>query len=297
MKYLLITGIAFLSESIDSSLGMGYGTLLTPILILMGYEPLEIVPLILFSEFITGLLAATMHHKKGNVNFQKDSIEFKTAAILTACSILGTVAASYLAITLNKEIVKLYIAILLIVIGFTSFIGFKKKHNFSWNKVLGLGLLASFNKGISGGAYGPLVTGGQILSGIRSKSAVGITSLSEGLTCLVGVISYICLNGFNFNYHLGLALLIGALLSIPVSVNLVALIRENILKIILSIAIISLGFFNIFSIVDPLTILTKYPFIIPFFLLITSLILIKLYREAKSAIDKGNIYGDIRKIE
>ena len=66
--------------------------------------------------------------------------------------------------------------------------------------------------------------------GIRSKSAVGITSLSEGLTCLVGVISYICLNGFNFNYHLGLALLIGALLSIPVSVNLVALIRENILE-------------------------------------------------------------------
>src|SRR5690554_2897267 len=155
MKYLLITGIAFLSESIDSSLGMGYGTLLTPILILMGYEPLEIVPLVLFSEFITGLLAALMHHKKGNVNFQKNSIELKIASILTTCSILGTVAASYLAITLNKEIIKLYIAILLIIIGFSSFIGFRRKHKFSWKKVFGLGLLASFNKGISGGAYGP----------------------------------------------------------------------------------------------------------------------------------------------
>ena len=126
MKYLLITGSFLLSESIDSLSGMGYGTLLTPILILMGYEPLEIVPLILFSELSPDSLAAAMHHKKGNVNFQKDSIEFKTAAILTACSILGTVAASYLAITLNKEIVKLYIAILLIVIGLPALLASKE---------------------------------------------------------------------------------------------------------------------------------------------------------------------------
>lgn len=119
---------------------------------------------------------------------------------------------------------------------------FRKKYTFTWTKVLGLGLLASFNKGISGGGYGPLVVGGQLLSGINGKSAVGITSLSEGFTCLVGVISYLFLNGFNLNYPLAFALLTGALLSIPVSVNLIAIIKENILKIILSIAIITLGF-------------------------------------------------------
>lgn len=297
MKYLLVTGIAFLSESIDSSLGMGYGTLLTPILILMGYEPLEIVPLILFSEFITGLLAARMHHKKGNVNFQTGSMEFKTATILTVCSILGTVFASYLAISLNKEIIKLYIAILLIFIGFTSFITFRKQYQFTWKKVFALGILASFNKGISGGGYGPLVTGGQLLSGINSKSAVGITSLSEGFTCLVGVISYLYLNGFKFNYPLGLALLIGALLSIPVSVNVIAIIKENILKIILSIAIITLGFFNIFTIVDPLTIITKHPYIILVLLIISSLIIIKLYKEGKNAFEKGPLLKEIRKVE
>lgn len=297
MKYLLITVIAFLSESIDSTLGMGYGTLLTPILILMGYEPVEIVPLILFSEFITGLLAARMHHKKGNVNFQIGSTEFKTAAILTACSIVGTVAASFLVISLKKEIIKLYIAILFIFIGFTSFMTFRKKYTFTWTKVLGLGLLASFNKGISGGGYGPLVVGGQLLSGINGKSAVGITSLSEGFTCLVGVISYLFLNGFNLNYPLAFALLTGALLSIPVSVNLIAIIKENILKIILSIAIITLGFFNIFTIVDPLTIVTKYPYIILFIFLISVLVIIKLYKEIKSTFDKSSILKEMQKIE
>ena len=62
--------------------------------------------------------------------------------------------------------------------------------------------------------------------GIRSKSAVGITSLSEGLTCLVGVISYICLNGFNFNYHLARPPDRSPAF-IPVSVNLVALIERK----------------------------------------------------------------------
>lgn len=297
IHYLLIAGIAFLSESIDSSLGMGYGTLLTPILILMGYEPLEIVPLILFSEFITGLLAARLHHKKGNVNLQRGSIEFKTAVILTICSILGTVVASFLAFSLNAKLIKIYIAILLLAIGFASFFTIKKKYKFSLNKVLGLALLASFNKGISGGGYGPLVTGGQMLSGIDSKSAIGITSLAEGFTCLIGVVTYIYLNGFNFNYYLGLTLLSGALLSIPVSVNIISIIKENILKNILSIAIIALGLFNIFTIIDPLTIIIKYPFILLLLLLIFSLVIIKIYRESKTNLGETTILKEIRKAE
>ena len=58
-------------------------------------------------------------------------------------------------------------------------------------KIIFSGTIASFNKGMSGGGYGPIVTVGQILSGVEGKSAVGITSLAEGLTCLVGVITYI----------------------------------------------------------------------------------------------------------
>ena len=57
----IIVGIAV--GFVDSSLGMGYGTTLTPLLLLMGYEPVEIVPAVLLSECITGVLAGACHHE------------------------------------------------------------------------------------------------------------------------------------------------------------------------------------------------------------------------------------------
>lgn len=68
-----IAVIAFFAEYIDSSLGMGYGTILTPILLLMNFQPLEVIPAALLSEFITGLVAGFTHHKIGNVNFKPKS--------------------------------------------------------------------------------------------------------------------------------------------------------------------------------------------------------------------------------
>ena len=53
---VLVTG-AFLCEYVDSTLGMGYGTTLTPIFLLMGFSPMQIVPSILLSELISGILA------------------------------------------------------------------------------------------------------------------------------------------------------------------------------------------------------------------------------------------------
>jgi hypothetical protein len=60
--------MAFLAELVDSTLGMGYGTTLTPLMMLIfGLEPLQIVPAVLLSELITGLAAGFSHHSFGNV--------------------------------------------------------------------------------------------------------------------------------------------------------------------------------------------------------------------------------------
>ena len=57
--------LAFICEYMDSTLGMGYGTTLTPLLLIMGYEPLQVVPVVLISELFSGLLAGVFHHKEG----------------------------------------------------------------------------------------------------------------------------------------------------------------------------------------------------------------------------------------
>ena len=67
--------MAFICEYMDSTLGMGYGTTLTPVLLIMGYEPLQVVPAVLVSELFSGLLAGALHHKEGNVDFKPKIID------------------------------------------------------------------------------------------------------------------------------------------------------------------------------------------------------------------------------
>lgn len=238
---VLIIVLAFLCEYVDSSLGMGYGTTFTPLLLIMGYKPLQVVPAILLSELVTGLSAAFFHHKFKNSNFKIGSIDFKIATVMAGCSILGTLVAVLIALNLPVFYIKLYIGLLVFSMGVLIIVSLNRKYKFSWKKITSLGLLAAFNKGISGGGYGPLVTGGQILSGVKLKSAIGITSLAEGLTCLVGVIAYFIFTNHTIEWNLAPSLVLGAMLSVPLAAYTVKKFKGKHLKLIMGIATLILG--------------------------------------------------------
>ncbi|TYB30313.1 MAG: sulfite exporter TauE/SafE family protein [Candidatus Mcinerneyibacterium aminivorans] len=240
MKLIILLPIAFLCELIDSSLGMGYGTTLTPILLLMGFDPIDIVPAVLMSEFISGILASTFHHSIGNVNFKKKSKDLKVALILGLLSIIGVTISVFLSINLSVKIIKIIIGCIILSMGFIIILTYKVKPKFSWTKISLLGIIASFNKGISGGGYGPTVMGGQILSGVGVKNAVGITALAEGITCFVGFTLYYFLNP-DMNLFLAPWIMAGAVLSVPIASNLVKILPEKIIKLFIAIVIFSLG--------------------------------------------------------
>lgn len=265
---ITIVIIAFLAEYVDSSLGMGYGTILAPLLLLFGFNPLQVVPAVLLSELITGLLAGFTHHKAGNVNFKPKStniryiikrlkelgyaetfrrgvpIHLKIALVLAACSIIGTIAAVFIAVNIPKFWLKLYIGLLVTIIGLVILFTLNKNYKFSWKKIIGLGFIASFNKGMSGGGYGPVVTGGQLLSGVKGRNAVGITSLAEGLTCAVGVVAYLLTKSI-IDWRLAPYLIIGAVISVPFSALTVKKIKTRTLAIIIGITTLILGAFTI----------------------------------------------------
>lgn len=213
--------LAFVCELVDSSLGMGYGTTLTPLLLLMGYEPIEIVPAVLFSECITGVLAGVCHHEFGNVNLRFGSHDFKIVGVLTGFSLVGVLLAVGIAVTVPSWLVKLYIGVLVLGIGLSILKNHRQSITFSWQRIAGLGFLAAFNKGISGGGYGPVVTGGQVLAGVRGRSAVGIASLAEGIASAVGVLAYLG-SGTIIPWHLAPSLLLGAVLSVPFAAYVVS---------------------------------------------------------------------------
>jgi len=269
---VIIVIIAFFAEYVDSTLGMGYGTALTPILLLFGFEPLEVVPAVLLSEFITGISAGFTHHSVGNVDFKPKTmnikkiikslrilglvksfkrgtpLHLKIVLLIASCSIVGTIAAVFLAINLPKLYLKLYIGILVIAIGVVILATAKKQYGFSWKKITFLGLVASFNKGMSGGGYGPVVTGGQMIAGINGKNAIGITSLAEGLTCFVGVITYLLTKKI-VSWQLAPYLIIGAVLSVPLSAITVKKINSELLRSIIGIITILLGMLTIIKVI------------------------------------------------
>ena len=266
--FAIIT-LAFMCEYMDSTLGMGYGTTLTPIFLLLGFGPMQIVPVILLSELASGLLAGFFHHREGNVDFKPRTtnisliiqkikslgcvesfkqgipLHLKVALLLAACSIVGTVVAVFVAVNIPRFWLKIYIGCLVTAMGVIILVCLGREFRFSWKKIVFLGLIASFNKGMSGGGYGPVVTGGQILSGVEGKSAVGITSLAEGLTCLVGIITYVLVKSEPLDLRLAPWVIVGAVLSVPLCAKSVKLISTHKLKLMIAVLTITLGMFTL----------------------------------------------------
>jgi uncharacterized membrane protein YfcA len=263
--------LAFACEYMDSTLGMGYGTTLTPIFMLLGFHPIQIVPAILLSELVSGISAAFFHHREGNVNFKPKTtdisviaealhslgyiesfkrgipLHLKVAILLAICSIIGTIAAVIIAVNIPKFWLKLYIGTIVLSMGIIILFCINKQFQFSWRRISLLGMIASFNKGMSGGGYGPIITGGQILSGIEGKSAVGITSLAEAMTCLVGIICYLVFSKEAIEWTLAPWIILGAVLSVPLSAKSVKLLTPKKLKLAVAILTIILGSFTIFK--------------------------------------------------
>src|SRR6478736_6525585 len=64
--FIMIALLSFVFEFLDSSTGMGFGTSLSPILLLLGFDPLTVVPVLLVSESISGVTAGWFHHEFEN---------------------------------------------------------------------------------------------------------------------------------------------------------------------------------------------------------------------------------------
>jgi uncharacterized protein len=208
--------VALVCEYMDSSLGMGYGTTLTPLLMLSGFEPLQIVPAVLLSELMTGLAAGFLHQRDGNVDFLRDQRARKTILLLGSLSGIGALLAVWVAVSISKFWLGLFITVIILAMGIIILLTRQRQIPYRAGGIVAIGAVAAFNKGLSGGGYGPLVTAGQVVSGLPAKHAVAVTSVTESLTCLIGVLAYLAL-GMTIAWELAVPLALGALLSVPMA--------------------------------------------------------------------------------
>ena len=264
--FLFLFIAAFVCEFIDSSLGMGYGTILSPVLILMGFDPLIAVPAVLLSQAFGGFTASIFHHQFENASFSHGSRDLKIVLVISRCGIAVTIMAVCVAFNIPKLILKTYIGILVLSMGVILLTG--KKFRFSWKKMIGVGIISAFNKGLSGGGFGPVVTGGQIISGQRHKGAIAATTLAEAPICTIGFVAYLVggvIRGIDapilsmsfadflaamfshklFQWELVLALLLGSVFVAPFGAFTTKIIKTEKLAFILGILITVLGIWTL----------------------------------------------------
>jgi uncharacterized protein len=244
MLVLFLSALA--CEYVDSSMGMGYGTTLTPLLLLAGFAPLQIVPAVLISELMTGLAAALLHQRDGNVDFLRDAKARRTAWLLALLSGVGALLAVWVAVSISRFWLGLLISGIVLAMGVIVLATRNRQIPFHAGGIVAVGAVAAFNKGLSGGGYGPLVTAGQVVSGLPAKSAVAVTSLAESLTCLIGVLGYLAA-GKSIAWGLAVPLTLGALLSVPMATLTVRRLPESTMRSLVGIVTLALGCVALFK--------------------------------------------------
>jgi len=237
---LLLLLMAMGCEYIDSSLGMGYGTALTPLLVLAGFDPMRIVPCVLFSECVTGLAAGLMHHRDGNVDFLRDRQARLTTVLLTALSAVGACAAVMLAVRIDAFWMGMGIVLIVLAMGAVTLLTFRRPLRYRRSHIVAVGAVAAFNKAFSGGGYGPLVTAGQVVSGLPARHAVAVSSLAESAVCVIGLVAYLAA-GKRLDWTLAAPLTAGALMSVPLATLTVRKLPETLMRVGVGLMTLILG--------------------------------------------------------
>lgn len=242
---LIIPIVGFGLSLLDSSIGMGYGTIGSPLLIVLGFSSRLVVPSILVSQLVSAVIASTFHQKQGNVNyFDLGRNDAGIVSRLVVFGLIGTVVGAILAIQLSKIYLNTYIGLLVIAMG--SILLLKPKLTFSWFKVNLISLISGFNKAMSGGGYGPVATTGLVVTGNPLKNSVGATLFSVIFINITSFVIYLLTKSIT-SLQLPIFLTIGVLIGSQVGPRITGRIGvSNVAKVAFACISIAMGALIIF---------------------------------------------------
>ncbi|MDA3790774.1 MAG: sulfite exporter TauE/SafE family protein [Desulfobacula sp.] len=234
-----VVGLAAFFEFMDASAGMGFGTALTPILLVVGFDPKQIVPAVMIQQGMAGLVGAFLHREFENVEW-KFSPMSETVKLWIIIGVTGCIAVSlsimgiYKFFPVDKIWIKLYVAILLVMMGVVSLWSARKDRPYKPNRMFGFAFLAGFNKGVGGGGYGPVVTIGGLLSGVPVKSMLAVTAICEGTVSTFAIIVWLALltSGVQIDYIMLPSFMIATMFSAIAAPYMTRVFPEKLWKIV-----------------------------------------------------------------
>ncbi|MGB2799003.1 MAG: sulfite exporter TauE/SafE family protein [Dehalococcoidia bacterium] len=250
--------VALLCQYMGVSMGVGYGTVLSPLLLIIGFSPLQVVPAVLLSQLLGGVIGGLAHHRAGNIqlDFRRDdrlikeklrglgylprSLDSKIILVLATCGVVGVLIGVFTALNIPQTAVEIYIGTMVLVIGLAIVFGRVRRSGVSWRGLVALGTVGAFNKGVSGAGYVPLVTGGQMIISREARSAVGSTTVAVAIVCAVGFLAYL-MGGGEVYWSLAVATCVGSIIAAPFAALTVRRVNAEKLRVVIGVAIIALG--------------------------------------------------------
>ena len=215
MEYILFLLLGGMISVLSGFFGVGGGFILTPILLLVGFSPLEAITTSLFFTVGTSVSGITAHIRLKN-------ILWKEGLIMGASGIVATQLARPLVYALEArgwdEVVIPFLYIILLAYFAIKMIRQGKKTedqspaptSFSIPKLLAVGFVGGFVSSTLGVGGGFIIVPLIITSlGFNPKKAVGTSLFAVMLIVSVGFISYAV--NTDINYFIGLMLVAGTL--------------------------------------------------------------------------------------
>ena len=230
--------IVVVFEFLDASAGMGYGTAVTPLLLLMGYTPLQIVPAVMIQQTVAGYTGVFLHGELGNVTWSLSDRRDTSLRLGLAIAGIGSIAvilsitSIYGFLKVQDKWIKLYVLVLLLMMAVLSFIRNRRTRRPRPRRMLFFGFLAGFNKGLGGGGYGPVLSVGGLLSGLSPKKTIAIISLSEAIVCSVSLVVWYFIGraGNPVDFRLLPSMMLGSLVSALTAPYIVKILPEKVFR-------------------------------------------------------------------
>ena len=243
-------------DYMDSAAGMGFGTALTPLLLLLGFDPKQIVPAVMIQQGVAGLVSTYLHKEFENVEWKFKPMS-ETIKLWLLVSIVGCIAvtfsitAVYAYLKMAKIWIKLYVAVLLLIMGAASIYQARKERSYKPNRMYVFAALAGFNKGVGGGGYGPVVTIGGLIAGVPIKSMLAVTAICEGTVSTFAILVWLALltSGITIDYVLLPSFMLGTIFATTLACYTTRVFPARLLRIVVPVyccLVAGLCFYKIF---------------------------------------------------
>ncbi|MCZ2356298.1 MAG: sulfite exporter TauE/SafE family protein [Bacteroidia bacterium] len=208
--WFVLAGI--IAQTIDATLGMGYGVSCSTLLLSLGIPPRVATASVHTSAVFTAGVSGLAHLRFNNIDKQ-------LFVRLVFTGVLGAVAGAYLiSNVIDGHIIKPYISGYLLILGCVIvYKGSQKKarENKEVKRAELLALVGGFLDAIGGGGWGPIVTSNIINQGKNPRHAIGTVNTAEFFVAFFGTGIFLFFVGID-SWQVILGLMLGGVLAAPI---------------------------------------------------------------------------------